>query len=283
MAEVKHQFYQLPKSMMPGDSNLKPNQLLVWVMIWSWTKDGRPCFISNAGFAKDLNVTERQVKNILKQLKEMGLVKSWYESVNGSSKTRCFRAVLKPSQRAGSEVPNEGDAIPPHGKENAPLAGTEAPYQGEVSFTHIKTDTKSTSTSSIKEDEGIQKQVELWYRELGRNSGVSQTTTKEWCQSFCSDFLKNEVMVDNNGKPVKRRQAFVTKNFEFRLANSKQNFYQRPEKVFDPEQAKRDIRWHRKRCDLYRREGKEAQATKEWGAIERLRAQLEQNGYAVDD
>lgn len=282
MSGNTRQFYQLPKSML-RELGAKGSALLLWTLVWDWTKDDRPCFMSNARLAKELGLSERQVKNIVKQLEDEGWLVRWYESINGSSPRRCLRAVLKSPGEEGNMLPHKGDEAPNAGKEAALVTGTEVPCQGEVSFTHTRTDTTSITTSSIKEDDGIQEQVELWYRELGKNSGVSQTTTKEWCRSFCSDFLKNGVMVDKNGKPVMKREAYVTKNFEFRLVNSKQNFYQRSKRVFDPVQAKRDIMWHHKRYHKYQREGKQRQAQQEEGAIQRLKAELEHHGYTVDD
>ena len=91
--------------MLPGPSKLNFGQCFLWMMIWSWSKEGKPCFMSNARFAKDLNLSERQVKNILKQLKDMGLVKVWYASIDGSSKRRCLRTVFKPCDFEGNNFP----------------------------------------------------------------------------------------------------------------------------------------------------------------------------------
>ena len=251
MAKVKHPFYQVPQSMMPGYSGLSPTQFLAWMMIWSWTKEDRVCFMSNARFAKELNVSERQVKNLLKQLKELGLVILWYSSFNGSSKTRCLRAVLKPSTEVGSGLPHVGIELSLSGQESVHSEGAEVPFAGEVSFTHTRIDTTSTTTSSIKEDEGSQNEVELLFRQLGKNKGVSMTTVKEWYQSFSSDHLKNGVWVDTDGKPLSKVQAYAAKNFEFRLEMTKQNYYQRPKRKLDAKQIEADIRWHKRRADAW--------------------------------
>ena len=251
MAKVKQPFYQVPQSMMPGPSKLKLGQCFLWMMIWSWSKEGKPCFMSNARFARDLNLGERQVKNILKQLKDMGLIKVWYASIDGSSKRRCLSAVLKPAAEVGSGLPHAGTELSLSGQESALAEGTEVPFSGEVSFTHTRIDTTSTTTSSIKEDEGSQNEVELLFRQLGKNKGVSMTTVKEWYQSFSSDHLKNGVWVDTDGKPLSKVQAYAAKNFEFRLEKTKQNSYQRPKRKLDAKQIEADIRWHKRRADAW--------------------------------
>ena len=205
--------------------------------------------MSNARFAKELKVSERQVKNLLKQLKELGLVNLWYASINGSSKTRCLRADLKPAAEVGSGFPHAGTELSFSGQESARSEGTEVPPAGEVSFTHTRIDTTSTTTSSIKDDEGSQNEVELLFRQLGKNKGVSMTTVKEWYQSFSSDHLKNGVWVDTDGKPLSKVQAYAAKNFEFRLEKTKQNSYQRPIKQPNLEDVEGKIRYHRRRAE----------------------------------
>ena len=249
MGEVKHYHYQFPQSMMPGSSKLKPGQGFLWMMIWSWSKEGKPCFMSNARFARDLNLSERQVKNILKQLKDMGLVKVWYESINGSSKKRCLRAVLKPSSSMGNNFPQEGAELPHSGQEVALPLGSEVPFAGEVSFTHTRIDTTSTTTSSIKEEEGSENEVMLLFSQLGKNAGVSVTTVKEWYQSFSSDHLKNGVWVDKDGHPLSKVKTYAAKNFQIRLENTKQNAYQQPRQKPDVEKIKRDISYHMRRAE----------------------------------
>ena len=77
------------------------------------------------------------------------------------------------------------------------------------------------------------------------------TTVKEWYQSFSSDHLKNGVWVDTDGKPLSKVQAYATKNFEYRLAKTKQNSYQRPKRKLDAKQIEADIRWHERRADAW--------------------------------
>ena len=250
MSGNARQFYQLPKSML-RELGAKGSVLLLWTLVWDWTKDDRPCFMSNARFAKELGLSERQVKNIIKQLKDDGWLVYWYASIDGSSKRRCLRALVKRPSEEGNTLPQEGDEAPSAGKETVLASGTEVHSQGEVSFTHTRTPTTSTTTSSIKEDEGSLNEVEVLFRKLGKSEKVSLTTVKEWCQSFCSDHLKNGVWVDKDGKPLSKVQAYAAKNFEFRLEKTKQNSYQRPKRKLDAKQIEADIRWHKRRADAW--------------------------------
>jgi hypothetical protein len=249
MAKYKGPIYQYAQSMMPGYSGLTPTQLLTWIMIWSWSKQDKPCFMSNARFAKELAVSERQIKNVLKQLKDLGLVKFSYESINGSSKKRCLCAVQKQANKVGSALPHAGIESPPSGQEITPPVGTSVPVSGEVSFTHNRIDTISTNTLSIKEEEGNENEVMLLFSQLGKNAGVSMTTVKNWYQSFSDGHLKDGVWVDTDGKPLSKVQAYATKNFEYRLAKTKQNSYHRPTKKPNLVDVEGKIRYHRRRAE----------------------------------
>ena len=251
MAKYKGPIYQYAQSMMPGYSGLTPTQLLTWIMIWSWSKQDKPCFMSNARFAKELAVSERQIKNVLKQLKDLGLVKFSYESINGSSKKRCLCAVQKQANKVGSALPQAGIESPPSGQEITLPVGTSVPVSGEVSFTHNRIDTISTTTLSIKEEEGSENEVMLLFSQLGKKAGVSMTTVNKWYQSFSSNHLRNGVWVDKDGTPLSKVQVYAAKNFEYRLARTKQNSYQRPKRKLDAEKIEADIRWHKRRADAW--------------------------------
>ena len=116
----------------------------------------------------------------------------------------------------------------------------------------------------------------MLFRQLGKNAGVSLTTVKEWYQSFSNEHLKNGVWVDTDGKPVTKVQTYAAKNFEFRMAKTKQNFYQRPKKKLDAKQIEADIRWHTKRADGWSEDpDKQHLVPGEHRAIMDLKRQLE--------
>ena len=52
-----------------------------------------------------------------------------------------------------------------------------------------------------------------------------------------------------DGKPLSKVQAYATKNFEYRLAKTKQNSYQRPIKKPNLEDVEGKIRYHRRRVE----------------------------------
>lgn len=237
-----------------NNTELSVTERLIASVVHGYTEHGKPCFMTNTGFSELLHISKRTASRAVSTLLEKGLLED-----DGGGHRRHLRWT----------------AVSTGGRHEC-LGGWTP-----VSTRNNKRVIQSLNTESIMNDEikEAEKQPQDWqqvrdyFLHLNDQEG---TQYGSHCQPWARDFFTYY-----EARGWQNKHGAITKWRPVALAwyrRSLKNVPQRAVVKVDTEAIMRDIKWHRKRYDMYERQDKARQASAELAAIQRLEHKLKQHG-----
>jgi len=261
---------------MMGRKGFNANKVLLWVIVYDWTKDDRPCFKLNRTFGKDLGLSNRSITSILNWLKINSYLRERYEGDEDSGKRRCLYAIRPDLKELGRTLHTTGKKRREGANKSAPKRTQILHALPEGNFTHTRTDTTSTTKSSIKMDEGSKEWTERMFLERSSAFEISRSVVKDWAAEFYEKFHRDGRWSDKHGKDIQDVEQYAHNHLDYRLEKAMPNGVRRKkEVVIDKEKIRREINWHHKRLCSFEAAGNEERANTERAAIQRLEQQLD--------
>lgn len=240
--------------------DLNVTERLVASVIYGYTKQGKPCFMTNTGLAKLLHVSPRTVSAAVNRLIDEGYVEPLEDGKRRTLGWKNLLGGVEESSRGGrSQLLG--------GVEKSSTRNRE--HNRDLSKEHNMND-------EIREGERRPlhwQQVRDYFLHL---NDQERTQYGSHCQPWARDFFTYY-----EARGWKNKHGDITKWRPVALAwyrRSLKNVPQRAVKQVDVVQIRRDIDWHRKRYETYERQDKASQAHAELNAIKRLEQQLNNHG-----
>lgn len=243
---------------------LSVTERLVASVIHGYTEQGKPCFMTNTGFSKLLHVSKRTASAAVNTLIDEGYVEPLEDGKRRSLRWKNLLGGVADSARGGRSQLLGGVA-------KTSIRNTE----------HIdKSITEHNMNEGMREEERKPihwQQVRDYFKHINTKE---RTRHQGHCEAWAKDFYTYY-----DSREWQNKHGAITKWRPVALAWYRRNAEKvphRPVPTFDAEKARADIRWHRRRYEMYERQDKGEQAHRELNAIARLQQQLKQNGHALD-
>ena len=230
---------------------LNVTERLTASVIYGYTENGKPCFMTNTGFAKLLRVSNRTASAAINKLIDEGYV----EALEGGSKRTLG---WKPASRR-VEVDFQGGWKPASTRNNK-----------------INTESNNKLNNMVDRKDEVKpihwQQVRDYFQHLNDREATSHRTHIEpWARDFYAYY---------DARSWRTKTGPIAKWRPVALAwyrKSAEKVPQRAVKRVDVEALRRDMQWHQRRLDNYLKDERRDLALGEAREIEALKAQIKKH------
>lgn len=239
---------------------LSVTERLIASVIYGYSEQGKPCFMTNTGFSKLLHVSKRTASAAVNRLIDEGYVEPLEDGKRRSLGWKNLLGGVADSARGG----------------RSQLLGGVAKSSTRNTESIDKSITEHNMNDEIREGEKKPlhwQQVRDYFLHL---NDQERTRYGSHCASWARDFYTYY-----EARGWKNKHGDITKWRPVALAwyrRSLKNVPQRAVQKVDTVQIRRDIEWHRRRYETYEKQDKARQAHAELNAIQRLEDKLKQHG-----